>query len=265
MRPVLKVEGVGFRYAEKWVLRNVSLSVRTGEFIGLIGPNGSGKTTLLKLMDGMMEPQEGTVELDGSELCSIGRRATARAIAFVPQENPAAFPFSVAEIVLMGRAPHLPVFGFEGRKDVDIAERSMRMTGVLELAGRMMGSLSGGERQRVLIARALAQKPRVMLLDEPTAFLDIRHQVAVFELVRELRDSEGLTVLSVTHDINLASLYSDRVVLLDNGNVFAQGKPQDVITPENIEAVYRTRVFVDSYPGSGLPRIAPIRGCNRPV
>ncbi len=255
----ISLDNVCFRYADAWVLEDVSIRVHEGEFVGVIGPNGSGKTTLLRLMDGVIKPETGKIELEGAALESLGRRKIAQAIAVVPQESPDIFPFSVREIVLMGRAPHLPVFGFEGRKDMEVADRAMEMTGVLKLASRPIGSLSGGERQRALIARALAQQPRVMLLDEPTAFLDIRHQIAIFDLVSELRDREKLTVIAVTHDINLAALYSDRVILLNAGRVFSDGKPQDVITAANIESVYRTRIHVDSYPGTGLPRICPVR------
>lgn len=257
--PVLKLENVSFRYAREWVLEDVSLQVGEGEFVGIIGPNGSGKTTLLRLMDGILKPEKGAVELNGRTLAEMGRRSVARTVAVVPQETPLTFPFSVREIVMMGRAPHLPVFGFESGRDFETAAKAMAMTETAQFAARTMGSLSGGERQRVLIARALAQQPRIMLLDEPTAFLDIRHQVEIFDLVRSLREKEGLTVVTVTHDINLASLYSDRIVLLKAGRIFSEGRPEDVLTASNIEDVYRTRILVDSYPGSGLPRITPVR------
>jgi iron complex transport system ATP-binding protein len=261
---VLKLENVSFRYSRELVIDDVSFRVGEGEFVGIIGPNGSGKTTLLRLMDGILSPEKGAVELDGRALAQMGRRLIARAVAVVPQEAPLTFPFSVREIVLMGRAPHLPVFGFESGQDFEIAAKAMEVTETAQFADRTMGSLSGGERQRVLIARALAQQPRVMLLDEPTAFMDIRHQVEIFDLVRSLRDGEGLTVVAVTHDINLASLYSDKIVLLRAGKIFSEGRPEDVLTAANIEDVYRTRALVDSYPGTGLPRITPVRNGTGP-
>lgn len=257
--PIIKMEKISFRYARESVLEDVSLRVAEGEFVGIIGPNGSGKTTLLRLMDGILKPEKGTVEFDGQNLSEMGRRAVAKQIAVVPQETPLTFPFTVREIVLMGRAPHLPVFGFESGCDFQIAAKAMEVTETARFAARAMGSLSGGERQRVLIARALAQQPRVMLLDEPTAFLDIRHQVEIFDLIRSLREKEGLTVVTVTHDINLASLYSDKIVLLRAGKIFAEGRPQEVLTSANIEDVYRARILVDSCPGTGLPRITPVR------
>lgn len=257
--PVLNLENVKFRYAREWVLDDVSLQVVEGEFVGIIGPNGSGKTTLLKLMSGILKPEEGTVKLNSRNLAEMGRRSVARMVAMVPQETPLAFPFRVREIVLMGRAPHLPVFGFESGRDFETAEKAMALTETAQFADRTMGSLSGGERQRVLIARALAQQPRVMLLDEPTAFLDIRHQAEIFDLIRSLREKEGLTVVTVTHDINLASLYSDKIVLLKAGKIFSEGRPGDVLTAASVKDVYGTRVIVDSYPDTGLPRITPLR------
>lgn len=256
---ILYLENVSFRYDRGLVLGDVSLRIAQGEFIGIIGPNGSGKTTLLRLMAGILRPEKGKVELKGRNLSEMSRRSVAKLVAVVPQETPLTFPFSVREVVLMGRAPHLPVFGFESGSDFEIAARVMGMTETAQFAGRSMGSLSGGERQRVLIARALAQQPEIMLLDEPTAFLDIRHQVEIFELVRTLREKQGLTVVTVTHDINLASLYSDRIVLLKEGKIFSEGRPEDVLTSVNIEDVYGSRILVDSYPGSGLPRITPVR------
>ncbi len=256
---ILELENVSFQYDRKLVLDNISLQVGEGEFVSIIGPNGSGKTTLLRLMDGIIRAEKGKVELKGRDLAHLSRRYVAKLVAVVPQETTLTFPFSVREVILMGRAPRLPVFGFESGSDFEIATQAMEMTGTVRFSGRSMASLSGGERQRVLIARALAQQPEIMLLDEPTAFLDIRHQVEIFELVRTLRERKGLTVVTVTHDINLASLYSDRIVLLKEGKIFAEGRPEDVLTPANLEDVYGTRILVDSYPGSDLPRITPVR------
>jgi len=253
--PLLKVDNVSFRYGEQWVLRGIAFEVAKGDFLGIIGPNGSGKTTLLRVIDGILAPQEGAVLLEGTEIGKLRRDALARSVAVVPQYSALAFPFSVEEVVLMGRAPHLGRWRFEGDEDNRIARKAMEMTDTLGLAARDMESLSGGERQRVLIARALAQEPRLMLLDEPTAFLDIRHQVDFFDRIRLLNRDRGLTVIAVTHDINLAAHYCDRIILLKDGRIGAAGPVDAVITEENIRKAYETRVMVDRHPGTGSPRI----------
>jgi len=253
--PLLSVDRVSFKYGEQWVLRGIDFEVEKGDFLGVIGPNGSGKTTLLRIIDGILRPQEGEVRLEGTEIGRLRRDALARSVAVVPQYSALAFPFSVEEVVLMGRSPHLGRWRFEGDQDHRIAREAMEMTDTLALAARDMESLSGGERQRVLIARALAQEPRLMLLDEPTAFLDIRHQVDFFDRIRALNRDRGLTIVAVTHDINLAAHYCDRVILLKDGRIEAAGSVEAVITDENIRRAYETRVLVDRHPATGSPRI----------
>ena len=253
--PILQIKKVGFRYVEERVLKNISFEIKNGEFLGIIGPNGSGKTTLLKIIDRILIPQEGSIWLSGINIDEMKRDALARLIAVVPQDFPITFPFSVEEIVLMGRAPHLGRLRFEGKKDYEIAHGAMEMTDTLSFANRSINELSGGERQRILIARALAQQPQIILLDESTAFLDIKHQIDFFDLIKNLNKKEGLTVISVTHDINLASLYCDRVILLNAGNIHCMGIPDEVITESNIKEVYETDVLVDHNPQTGLPRV----------
>jgi iron complex transport system ATP-binding protein len=253
--PLLRVDNVSFKYGEQWVLRGIGFEVEKGDFLGIIGPNGSGKTTLLRVIDGILTPQEGAVLLEGTEIGKLRREALARFVAVVPQYSALAFPFSVEEVVLMGRAPHLGRWRFEGDEDHCIAQKAMEMTDTLGLAARDMESLSGGERQRVLIARALAQGPRLMLLDEPTAFLDIRHQVDFFDRIRALNRDGGLTVIAVTHDINLAAYYCDRIILLKDGRIEAAGPVEAVITEEHIRKAYETKVMVDRHPRTGSPRI----------
>jgi len=253
--PLLSVDNVSFKYGEQWVLRGIGFEVEKGDFLGVIGPNGSGKTTLLRVIDGILKPQEGEVRLEGTEIGRLRREALARSVAVVPQYSALAFPFSVEEVVLMGRSPHLSRWRFEGEQDMRIAREAMEMTDTLGLAARDMESLSGGERQRVLIARALAQEPRLMLLDEPTAFLDIRHQVDFFDRIRALNRERGLTVIAVTHDINLAAHYCDRIILLKGGRIEAAGPVETVITEEHIRKAYETRILVDRHPGTGSPRI----------
>ncbi len=258
--PALEMDRIGFRYAAEWVIRDVSLTVQPGEFLGIIGPNGSGKTTLLKIMAGILKAGEGRVKIGGRPLGEITRKALAGKVALVAQETSAAFSFSVREIVLMGRYPHLGFLSFEGERDLKIADAAMALSGILPLGSRPVHELSGGERQRVWIARALAQQPEIMLLDEPTAFQDIRHQVDFFRLIRDLNRSRGLTVIAVTHDINLASSYCSRLVLLSRGGIFAAGPPDQVVTEENLFHVYETEVLVDRSPVDGRPRVTLGRG-----
>ena len=255
---IMRADKVGFQYGQQWVLRDVTFEVRQGEVLGIIGPNGSGKTTLLKILDGILEPREGCVWLRDRDISQTGREVVAKAIGVVPQDYSMYFPFSVEEIVLMGRTPHLGLFRFEGQKDFAIAHRAMEMTDTTEFSRRGMGELSGGERQRVLIARAITQEPQILLLDEPTTYLDIKHQVALFQLMKMLNEKENLSVIVVTQDINLASQYCDRILLLKNGRFFSMGPPGEVITSENIQKVYETDVLVDSHPHTGLPRVTLI-------
>lgn len=261
--PVITVTDIDFRYNDIPVLKALSFDVHHGEFLGVIGPNGSGKTTLIRVIDGILEPERGAVTVNGNAIRGMKRRDIARVIAVVPQDFPMVFPFRVIEVVMMGRSPHLGMLRFEGETDLRIVEKAMEMTDTALLAYRSMNGLSGGERQRVLIARALAQEPEVILLDEPTAFLDIRHQVELFDLMKTLNREQGLTVLAVTHDINLAASYCDRVMLLKDGNIHNIGAPGEVITKKDISAVYETDVLVDANPLNGLPRVTLV-GTNLP-
>ncbi len=253
--PIIKVADVDFRYKDMWALRDISFEVRRGEFLGVIGPNGSGKTTLIRVIDGILAPEKGGVSISGHAIQGMRRRDLARLVAVVPQDFPMIFSFRALEIVMMGRSPHLGMLRFEGESDREIVLRAMEMTDTASLADRSMDGLSGGERQRVLIARALAQEPEVVLLDEPTAFLDIKHQAEFFGLMKRLNRERGLTVLAVTHDINLAAAYCGRVMLLKGGRIHTLGVPGEVITETNIREVYETDVLVDANPVNGLPRI----------
>ncbi len=255
---MINVSSVSFRYVDQWVLRDISFDVTKGEFLGVIGPNGSGKTTLLKSLNRILVPQEGDVLVGGVNVKEIKRRELARVVGMVPQEAPMVFPFTVLELVLMGRAPYLKGLSFEGEKDCEIARRAMEMTDTLQFSKRVVGALSGGEKQRVLIARAIAQEPDVMLLDEPTSFLDIKHQIEIYDLIKGLSLGNGLTIVGVSHDINMAAQYCDRIILLSNGRVYKVGTPEEVITWENIEGVYGCIVLVDKNPVTGKPRITPV-------
>ncbi len=261
------VQSVRFRYQTResqggrWILDGVSFQVQTGEVLGVVGPNGSGKTSLLKVLGRGLTPEEGRVSLFSQTLAAMTQQDVARVVGVVPQDTQQLFPFTVAETVIMGRFPHRPSgrwtggFGWESCQDIAIAEQAIMTMDIGHVAHRVVTDLSGGERQRVLIARALAQTPKVLLLDEPTAFLDLQHQVEICALLRRLKESHGLTVVLVSHDLNLVGQYCDRILLLDNGQVARQGCPEDVIEPDVLERVYGCRVLVDQHPVSGLPRV----------
>lgn len=261
--PVLRCEQVSFAYGAVEVLSAISCEVAAGEIVGMIGPNGSGKSTLVRLLSGVRMPRAGRVTYNGRDLRTYSRDALAQAIAVVPQETAIELPFSVLEVVLMGRSPYLDKLGFESAHDLAVAYQAMEHTGVAALATREVHALSGGERQRVILARALAQEPRVLLLDEPTAFLDIKHQVAVYDLMKQLSREQGLAVVAILHDLNLAALYCDRLVLLKAGRVFCQGAPEQVLTYTNIKAVYETEVYIDLNDLTGKVQILPLDADTR--
>ncbi len=256
---MLSIRNISFSYLGQtrsdFVLNDVSFDVERGEFLSLIGPNGSGKTTLLRLLDKMLLPTVGDIFLSDKNLRSVRQSELAKRIGFVPQDGNIIFPFTVLEIVLMGRSPYLKALGFENRRDRDIAYHMMELTDIVRFADKPITAISGGERQRAFIARALAQEPEIILLDEPNAHLDISHQVDIFDIIKALNKEKRITVVSVSHDLNLVSTYSDRVVLLANGMVYAMGKPEEVLTEPNIKAVYHTNVIVDVNPITSSPRV----------
>ncbi len=260
MSEIIQAERVSFSYGKRHVLKGVSFALEQGEILGVLGPNGSGKTTLLKVIDGVLSPQWGRVLLDGVDVSTMKRREVARRVAVLPQESHIPFPLTVNETVLMGRAPHLRGFGFERKKDLEVAEEAMQLTNTRDVARRYLGELSGGERQRVIMARALAQEPLVLLLDEPTSHLDISHQVEMVELLSRLNRERGLTVLNISHDLNLAAQYCHRVLMLGEGEVKGVGPPAGVITAESIRELFRVEVLVDRNPLTGSPRVTPLGG-----
>lgn len=244
---------VGYDGAE--VLKGVSVRLEDSAFVGVVGPNGSGKTTLLRSMSRVLRPSSGTVEIDGRDIYSIPARDFARCVGVVPQDVLVAFDFTVLEVALMGRSPRMGRFAVESSRDVAIAMEALVRTGTDHLADRPISALSGGERQRVMMARALAQEPRVLLLDEPTSHLDISFQFEIMDLVKSLNEEHGLTVLAVLHDLNLASHYCDRLVMIGDGRVVAEGSPAAVITPSNIRRVYGTEVWVRKHPATRRPYV----------
>jgi len=256
--PALEIRGASFGYGPFAVLRGVDLEVRPGELVGVLGPNGCGKTTLLRGAAGVLAPLAGTVSVRGRALESYERRDLARSVAVVPQEGTPLFPFTVLETVLMGRAPWLRPFAFEGEEDLRAAREALEAVGASALAGRDLAELSGGERQRVVIARALCQGTPVLLCDEPTAHLDLRHALGIFALLRRLREERALAVVAVTHDVNLAALYCDRLVLLAEGTVVAGGAPAEVLRPDLLTRAYGAEVRVERRP-DGTPFVVPER------
>lgn len=256
MEPILKLKNIKFNYDDKQVLKDISLAVNPGEILGILGPNGSGKSTLLRVMDGILAPQNGEILINGKSYSSYKRNALAREVAMVAQEQHFRFSFTCIEVVLMGRFPHLKKFQFEDHNDLKIAYESLKATHALEFAERSIHDLSGGEKQRVLIARALAQEPRVILLDEPTSFLDLKFKREIFKLIASLSKEKGLGVAIVSHDIDLVAQYCSKIILLKDGLVYKSGDPDTVITPENIEDVYDCPVLVDKNPLSGRPRVS---------
>ena len=239
-------------------VRGVSIDVVRGSLTGLLGPNGCGKTTLLKLLAGVLTPHEGRVLLHGQPLASMPRREAARHIATVPQETHPAFDFTCLEMVLMGRHPHLRRFELEGPNDLAIAHRSLAATGAAHLADRLYPTLSGGEKQRVVIAAALAQAGDTLLLDEPTASLDLRFQLDIATLLRDL-NRHGVTMLLATHDLNLAATLCDRLVMMRDGRVIAHGPTADVLSADAIRALYDVEAEVTHHPAAGHLTVVPLR------
>lgn len=238
----LQVKNVSFRYGSWEALRDVELEAGAGEVLSIIGPNGAGKSTLLRCINRVLKPRVGTVYLDGDEISLMPERERAKKIGYVPQAVNQTFPSTVYETVLMGRRPHLN--WSVSRQDLAVVEEVLQQMGLLGMAGRMISDLSGGERQKVMLARALAQEPEVLLLDEPTSNLDVRHQLEVLELVRDAAHQRDKCVLMVMHDLNVAGRFSDQMLMLKGGQVFAAGGPWSVLTPENIKFVYEVDSLV---------------------
>lgn len=260
---MLEIESLTCGYGSKIVLEDINLEVETGELIGIIGPNGSGKTTLLRAVTGVLKPREGKIFLEGMDIQQMEFKALAKKMAVVSQ-SPPTNSMSVEEFVLLGRIPYYQRFQFlETRQDLEIAKKMMDLTDTFRLKDQSISQISGGERQLAVIARALTQEPRLLLLDEPTAHLDITHQVGILDLIKRLNKKFGLTVIMVLHDLNLASEYCSRIILLDKGRIFREGSPSDVLTYETVEKVYQTVVVVERNPISSKPYILIVSEVER--
>lgn len=255
---MLEARNITVNYGAREAVSNVSLRTEPGELIAIIGPNGAGKSTLLRALNGAIEFSAGEILLDGKPIRSFARRAVARRIAVVAQEADLRFPITVMEFVLGGRYALAGAWGWENEHDVEIARRVLRETEMEGFESRIMNELSGGERQRAVLARALATEAKVFLLDEPTANLDLAHQATVLRLVRGRCKDSGCAAVVVTHDVNLAAEFADRVVLLKAGGVVAHGLPGEVLTPALLGKVFDLKVLVDAHPLTGAPRITPV-------
>lgn len=254
---MLEIQNITIGYSAGEVVADVSFALRNGEILAIVGANGAGKTTLLRALNGALPLKQGEIFLDGKPLKKYSRGEIARKIAVVAQETETKFPVTVLEFVLAGRFAHGGVFGWETEKDLEIAGRALQMCDLENYQSRLMNELSGGERQRVVLARALATEAPFLLLDEPTANLDLAHQALMFRLVRGMC-SAGATSSSaviITHDLNLASAFADKILLLKRGKTVAIGKPEAVLTAENLQRVFEIGVLLDAHPRSGKPRI----------
>ena len=241
---ILTTQAINFSYNQDTVLHSISMNVSPGEFIGVIGPNGSGKSTLLKLLGGVLKPDSGQLYLKGKNYLDYQQKQLAQSITWVPQEHPMVFPFKVSEIVLMGRHPYLSAFTFEGEEDIEIARSAMERTQTIRFAQRNFNEISGGEKQRVVIAAAIAQEPKLMILDEPTSALDIKYQIQILNILKQLNEDKNMTVILAMHDLHLAAKFCSRLILLEDGKIFQDGKTKEVLQKEHIEKVYGVKVHL---------------------
>lgn len=256
---MITLDNISFAYNRTPVIDKLSCRVPAGRWLGIIGPNGSGKTTILKLISGLLTPETGEINLDNQPVKSYSRREMARLLAVVPQVSPFAFSFTALEVVLMGRHPYIKSFGFETRSDIEVTKDSMKKTDTWRFRNRPIDELSGGERQRVLIARALAEEPKILLLDEPTTFLDIKHQLDIMDILTELNKNEDLTIVSAIHDINLAISYCHDIALLHRGKIEKTGSSEEVITYKNLKDIFGAEVYVGLNEFTGRPYYVPAR------
>ncbi len=254
---MLEIQSLTVTYGPRLALQDVSLRVAPGEIVALIGPNGAGKTTLIRAASGVLRPQTGLIRAAGSDIASLSTGQRARRLAVVPQARSLPETFTVWQTVLLGRTPYLGWLGTPGPQDRQRTDWALERTDTQALAQRPIGELSGGEQQRVLLARAIAQDTPILLLDEPTAHLDLHHQVALLDLVHELARASHLTVLMALHDLNLASIYADRVALLVSGQLVATGTPAEVLTPDRLSEAYRLPLHIITHPDFGVPLVLP--------
>lgn len=256
IKTILEVKDVSFSYNEKEILKDITFDLKEGEMLGVLGPNGAGKTTLLRIISGALRPSKGTVLVEGKELHQIPPKERAKKMAILPQNEPLVEYLTVREMVMLGRIPYFSLLFGPKKKDEEAVDRALEMVGMKGFANRKMGQLSGGERQKVLIARALAQEPSLLMLDEPIVHLDLSHQLEILFLLKELKEKKKLSIVCVLHDVNLASYFSDKLLLLRDGRIQAYGEPQEVITPDNLKKVFNIQAIIRGNPLSARPYIS---------
>jgi len=262
MVSLLDVESLSYRYEEKVVLDLITLNINAGEILGILGPNGCGKTTLLKNLNKNLSPHGGCVLIDGTDIDGISKREIAKNIATVPQSNEIRFAFTVREIVTMGRMPFQESFRGETREDLEIIDQAMEQTSLTDFADRYINTLSGGERQRAIIARAITQTPRIILMDEPTLHLDINMQFEVLDLIHKLAKENDLAVVIVSHDLPMVTRYCDRIVLIHDHKVFAMGAAEEVLTQENMRTVFNVDAELEKDPRTGKNTVRLFGSCK---
>ena len=258
----LTIDGIDCSYGSVEILKNIDFEVESGQFVGILGPNGSGKTTLLKSISKVLKPKKGAILIDDTDIYKMKNIDLAKQMAVVPQSSPVSFDFTSLEVVLMGRNPHMTRFKMEGQSDLDIAKNAMKLTRTWEFADRPITELSGGERQRVIIARALTQEPRILLLDEPTTHLDICNQLEILDLIKQLSEEKNLLVVAVFHDFNLAARYCDSIILMKQGKIVGVGHADETLTSENVKKVFSVDTLVKKHPITGQLHVIPI---SRPI
>lgn len=254
---MIRFEKVSFNYQQIQVLKDLTFAISDGEFVGIIGPNGAGKSTLLKLMNRLLIPEKGTITLQNKLLKSYTPKELARWIGYVPQDFSTTFNFTALEIVLMGRYPYQKALAFDSAEDIQIALQAMEITDCDHLSSREIHTLSGGERQLVILASALAQQPRILLLDEPTSALDIKHQIHFYQILNKLKNEQKITILTVTHEVNLAAQFCERIIILKDGVIVADGPTAKIIQPGILQHIYDVTLQVIPHPVNNLPVILP--------
>ncbi|MCC5910260.1 MAG: ABC transporter ATP-binding protein [Clostridiaceae bacterium] len=263
MKKSIEVKDIAFKYNDEMILKKLNVAIKENTFISIIGPNGSGKSTLLKTIARNLLPQEGAVFLKEKNLQSYSAKDLAKEMAVVPQTTEVNYNFTVEDIVLMGRHPHIKRFKREGVKDFEIVKEAMELTNTWHLRDRFINEISGGERQRAIIARALAQESKIILLDEPTSALDIHHQIEILDLLKELKEEKDVTIVAVLHDLNLAARYSEEILLLYEGEVVTIGSTEEVITVENLKKAYNIDMIVERNVYTGDLQVFPISAKNK--
>ena len=254
----MELDNISFAYDSTPILKELSLLIQESDFIGLIGPNGSGKSTLLKIMGDILKPDSGCIKFKGSETGRMSKKIFAQSVSWIAQSHPMVFPFKVSEIILMGRHPYHSLFSFENQEDFKFSERAMKATMTSEFSDRFFNEISEGEKQRVMIASALAQDPELMLLDEPTSALDLKYQIQIMDILKELNTNNTMTLVVAMHDLNLASRFCNRIILVNEGNVVSDGSPSEVLKKDILEEVYGVDLDLDLKNGYTL--IHPMTG-----